>query len=341
LPLESHYPMNNERKKHPHLQIINPSDTPPDSDYEVNQSAQVVVRKTQEVKPAEIAKLRWSIYISIMKPITWVPVVWSFLCGAVGTGGLRLDLEILLKLLVGLILSGPLLCGMGQAINDYFDREVDAVNEPSRAIPSLRITLMETYRIIGCLGFLGLLSAYYLGTVVFFLSLAGIGLAHAYSAPPLRLKRFTWLGPLTSAVSYIAFPWLAAASIFGEISPRVLIIISIYSLGATGIMISNDFKSIVGDYALKLPSVPVVYGTRIAARITCALIDSAQLAVIAYLILADHHFLAAAVVLLLMLPQLFYQKSFLEKPLAKAIWYNSHSQIFFVTGMLVVSVLTF
>jgi chlorophyll synthase len=271
-----------------------------------------------------------------MKPITWVPVVWSFWCGALV--GFRWELNDIAHLLVGLLLSGPLLCGMSQAINDYFDREVDAVNEPARSIPSQNITLMETYRVIGCLGFFGLLAAYYLGQTVFVLSLIGIALGHAYSAPPFRLKRFTWLCPLTSATSYIALPWLAAASLFGGIQGRTLVLTALYTLGAMGIMISNDFKSITGDYALKLPSVPVVFGTRIASRIVCVFIDCAQLGVITFLLI-EGRWLAAGIIFLLMLPQLYLQKSFIQKPLARAIWYNARGQSFFVLGMLVASCL--
>jgi chlorophyll synthase len=329
----------NRRAKPTHLHVVKTEEPLPVREIKVNAAGQqqVVVRAASP--EPEVKSPRWQVYLSIMKPITWVPVVWSFLCGALV--GLRFEWSSLLHLAVGLLLSGPLLCGMSQAINDYFDREVDALNEPQRAIPSHRITLMETYRVIGSLGFIGLLSAYYLGGTVFILSLLGIAMAHAYSAPPLRLKRFTWLGPITSASAYVMLPWLAAASIFGQIDLRTLLLTGLWTMGAMGIMVSNDFKSIVGDYALKLPSVPVVYGSRKAAIIVCVLIDLAQFVVAGYLLFGEGHWVSALVVTLLVLPQLYYQRGFLEKPLARAIWYNAHSQFFFVTGMLVSSTLLF
>ena len=39
----------------------------------------------------------------------------------------------------GILLAGPLVCGTSQAVNDWFDREVDAINEPNRVIPSGRM----------------------------------------------------------------------------------------------------------------------------------------------------------------------------------------------------------
>lgn len=35
-----------------------------------------------------------------------------------------------------MLMSGPLLTGYTQTINDYYDKEIDAINEPNRPIPS-------------------------------------------------------------------------------------------------------------------------------------------------------------------------------------------------------------
>jgi chlorophyll/bacteriochlorophyll a synthase len=277
--------------------------------------------------------------LSLMKPITWVPVMWSFLCGAVGTGALTLDIISLSKLAAGLLMAGPLLCGMGQVVNEYFDREVDSINEPWRAIPSGKIPMRAVYQLIAFLGFSGLLVAYLLGPVVLVMAFVGIFAAHHYSAPPLRLKRFTWLGPISSATSYVLVPWLAAASVFGDITPRALILALLYTVAAVGIMVLNDFKSVRGDDALHLASVPVVFGMDSAARLACCLMDIAQFAVIAFLIY-EGHWIAAAVIGLLLLPQGFLQHQFIEKPVSRAIWYNARGQNFLVLGMLVASWLT-
>ncbi|MFX5956590.1 UbiA family prenyltransferase, partial [Acinetobacter baumannii] len=71
--------------------------------------------------------------LELLKPITWFPPIWAFCCGVVSSGaslGARWGL-----VLAGAVLVGPLVCGTSQAINDWFDREVDAINEPDRPIP--------------------------------------------------------------------------------------------------------------------------------------------------------------------------------------------------------------
>ena len=40
--------------------------------------------------------------------------------------------------------TGFLLCAAAMAINDYYDRGIDAVNEPTRPIPSGLVTVRET-----------------------------------------------------------------------------------------------------------------------------------------------------------------------------------------------------
>lgn len=70
----------------------------------------------------------------LLKPITWFPPMWAFACGAVASGQALGERWVLLAL--GLVLTGPLVCASSQAVNDWFDRHVDAINEPQRPIPS-------------------------------------------------------------------------------------------------------------------------------------------------------------------------------------------------------------
>jgi chlorophyll synthase len=91
--------------------------------------------------------------------------------------------------LVGIALAGPLVCATSQAVNDWFDREVDAINEPQRPIPSGRIPgRWGLYIAIGWT-LLSLLVALALGPWGFGAAALGLALAWAYSAPPLRLKK--------------------------------------------------------------------------------------------------------------------------------------------------------
>ena len=75
--------------------------------------------------------------LELLKPVTWFPPMWAFLCGAISAGANLLDNALLLT--AGIILTGPLVCGASQVVNDWYDRHVDAINEPNRPIPSGRV----------------------------------------------------------------------------------------------------------------------------------------------------------------------------------------------------------
>jgi hypothetical protein len=81
--------------------------------------------------------------IQLMKPGTWIPVCWGVMCGAAASGnyhwleGFPRDF---LEVLACIVLSGPCLTGFTQVINDWYDKDIDAINEPNRPIPSGRIT---------------------------------------------------------------------------------------------------------------------------------------------------------------------------------------------------------
>ena len=94
----------------------------------------------------------------LLKPITWFPPMWAFLCGIVSSGASLSGHWGLIVL--GLILAGPIVCGMSQAANDWCDRHVDAINEPDRPIPSGRIPGRWGLRIALAMSALSLLAGY-------------------------------------------------------------------------------------------------------------------------------------------------------------------------------------
>ena len=79
----------------------------------------------------------WSAYLELLKPITWFPPMWAFGCGVVSSG--QALAERWPFALLGVLLAGPLVCGASQIVNDWFDRDVDAINEPDRPVPSGRV----------------------------------------------------------------------------------------------------------------------------------------------------------------------------------------------------------
>ena len=270
----------------------------------------------------------------LFKPITWFPPMWAFACGAVASGvpaGGRLGM-----IAGGVLLAGPLVCATSQAVNDWFDRHVDAINEPHRPIPSgrmpgrwgLYLALLWTAVSAGV--------AWALGPWAFFAGLLGLALAWAYSAPPLRLKRNGWWGNAACGLSYEGLAWVTGTAIMvgGAPGAASLTLALLYSAGAHGIMTLNDFKSLEGDRRMGIRSLPVSLGPQRAAQVACWTMALPQAGVVA-LLLGWGQPLHAAAVAALLAAQAALMRRFLAAPVARALWYSGFGVTLYVSGMLV------
>lgn len=294
------------------------------------------------IRGAEAVTDKWKIRLQLTKPVTWVPLIWGVLCGAAASGQFTWTPENVGKSLLCMVMSGPLLTGYTQTINDYFDRELDAINEPYRPIPSGAISEPEVITQFLTLLVAGLGVSYTLDRwaghetpTLFLLAVFGSFISYIYSAPPLKLKQSGWAGNYALGASYIALPWLAGQALFGELRWDVTVLTVLYSLAGLGIAIVNDFKSIEGDRELGMNSLPVAFGVDGAKYICAATIDVTQLSVAAYLYAGLHEPIYAAVLLGLTLPQIFLQlKYFLPDPIKNDVKYQASAQPFLVFGLL-------
>jgi chlorophyll synthase len=275
--------------------------------------------------------------LELLKPITWFPPMWAFGCGAVSAGATAGDWPLLLA---GIILAGPLLCATSQAVNDWFDREVDAINEPQRPIPSGRVPGRWGLYIAVAWSVLSLGVAATFGRWVFWAAAAGLVLAWAYSAPPARLKRNGWWGNAAVAVSYEGLAWVTgAAVVLAGAAPdwRIIAIAALYSAGAHGIMTLNDFKSVEGDRRMGIGSLPARLGVVWAARVACIVMAIPQVVVIGALAIWGQLIPAAIIAVFLGL-QFAAMVRLLQAPRARAPWYNGTGVTLYVLGMLVSAV---
>ena len=273
-------------------------------------------------------------YGELLKPITWFAPMWAFGCGIVSAGGPMHGRWWLTA--AGVALCGPLVTGTSQAANDWYDRHVDAINEPGRAIPSGRVPGHGGLALAGLWTVLSLAVAAALGRWAFGATVLGLALAWAYSAPPWRLKLNGWLGNAACGACYEGLPWFTGAAILGGGLPRgaIIAVAALYSAGAHGIMTLNDFKSIDGDRQMGVHSLPVMLGADRAARLACVVMALPQAVVVA-LLMAWHHPLHAACVAALLAAQVALMPKFLARPREKAPWYNGTGTSLYVLGMLV------
>jgi chlorophyll synthase len=275
-----------------------------------------------------------SALVELLKPITWFAPMWAFTCGVVSSGSSPSGQWPVIA--AGVILAGPLVCATSQAVNDWYDRHVDAINEPHRPIPSGRMPGRWGLYVAAGWTVLSLLVAAALGPWILGAALFGLVLAWIYSAPPLRLKRNGWWGNSAVALCYEGLPWFTGAAVMAASVPdgRVLFVALLYSIGAHGIMTLNDFKSVEGDARMGIRSLPVQLGTLNAARLACLVMALPQVAVILVLFVWQRPW-HAAIIGTLLLGQFILMSRLLAQPRERAAWYNGTGTTLYVLGMLV------
>ena len=272
--------------------------------------------------------------LTLLKPVTWFPPMWAYLCGAVSVGvapwghwGV---------LILGVLLAGPIVCGMSQVANDWCDRHVDAINEPNRPIPSGRVPGRWGLLIAWGMSGLAVILGWFLGPWGFGATIIAVAAAWVYSAEPVRLKTSGWWGPGLVGLSYETLPWFTGAAVLAAGAPSwpVIILAFLYGIGAHGIMTLNDFKAMEGDRRMKVNSLPVTLGPARAARLACWMMGIPQVLVIALLLYWGRPEHALAILISLMF-QLWAMRVLLRDPRAKAPWYNGTGVTLYVAGMMV------
>tara|TARA_A100001011_G_scaffold217307_1_gene225292 strand:- start:266 stop:1156 length:891 start_codon:yes stop_codon:yes gene_type:complete len=280
-------------------------------------------------------KISFFAFTELLKPITWFPPMWAFSCGVIASGETLLDKWKII--ILGLILAGPMVCASSQAINDWFDKEVDAINQPERPIPSGRIPGSWGLVIAIIWSILSLIVASFLGVWGFIAASIALFLAWAYSMPPIRLKTNGWFGNAACGLSYEGIAWVTGAAVMAGGSfpeSRSILLALLYSVGAHGIMTLNDFKSIEGDKKMGIKSLPVKLGVKKAAQSSCLTMLIPQIFVVGLLLSWNTYFHAAMLCLMIFFQGLL-MRTFLSKPLEKAIFYSAFGVPVFVSGMMI------
>lgn len=290
---------------------------------------------TETVPTAAATRPAPSAVLEVLHPITWFPPMWAFACGVVSSG--VSIAENWLVLVAGVVLAGPLVCATSQAVNDWYDRHVDAINEPNRPIPSGRLPGRWGLYIALIGTALSLVLGAVLGPWVLGATVVGLIFAWIYSAPPLRLKQNGWFGNAAVGFSYESLAWITGAAVMiGGQMPHwsILSLAVLYGLGAHGIMTLNDFKAIEGDKQMGVRSLPVQLGVKGAAWVACIVMIVPQLVVIGLLFRWMQPVHAAAVAALVMV-QITLMVRFMEDPVARATWLSGLGVTVYVSGMMI------
>jgi geranylgeranylglycerol-phosphate geranylgeranyltransferase len=163
-----------------------------------------------------------------------------------------------------------LITGAGNAINDYFDRNIDKVNCPKRPIPSGRVEPSTALNISRAMFALGILLVIPINWECVIIAAVNSFILAAYAA---RLKRIEIAGNI--AIGYlVGSTFLFGGLVIGKLQVAS-ILAAMAALATVGRELIKDIEDMKGDRADKIVTVPLRYGTRKAAALATAFIAAA------------------------------------------------------------------
>lgn len=205
-------------------------------------------------------------YLEILRPWNALMAVITIVLMAVISGEFTFN-----AFLAGIVVF--MATGAGNAINDYFDHKIDAINRPERPIPSGRIPL-KTAGIYSMLLFVvAIIIGFFIGVLpgLIVTSSSLLMIYYAYS-----LKTKCLIGNLS--ISFLT----GLSFVFGGVVVNE-IIISIY-LGFFAFLMTmareivKDMEDMEGDKVEGASTLPIVYGKSISSKIAAFFMILASLA---------------------------------------------------------------
>jgi chlorophyll synthase/bacteriochlorophyll c synthase len=247
-------------------------------------------------------------HIRLADPVTWISPALMCLGGAIASSAQAAgfnphDPAHWGRVVLAMLMIGPFCTGFSQSINDYFDRELDAINDPGRPIPSGVVSLPEAQINWILLAIATILCSLTFGNVlVTLLVLMGLFLSAAYSVPPLKLKKRFWLGAPAVGLGYVILSWLAGHLIFADLTWPSAIVAILNGGIATGLIFLNDIKSIEGDRKHGLQSVTVALGVHRSLIVSYTIINVCQFIMMSLAFLWGYLWVAGFILFSLLIP---------------------------------------
>ncbi|ELY43855.1 geranylgeranylglycerol-phosphate geranylgeranyltransferase [Natronorubrum sulfidifaciens] len=201
--------------------------------------------------------------LELTRPINVVAASVLTFIGAFVAGGVTAEP---LAVIAAIVATGCAV-GAGNAINDYFDREIDRINQPERAIPRGAVSPR------GALGFSLVL---FVGAVALAITLPVVAIAIA-AINLIALVAYTEFfkglpGVGNALVAYlVGSTFLFGAAAVGNVGPAVVLFV-LSAIATLTREIIKDVEDITGDREEGLNTLPIAIGERRALQVAAGLL---------------------------------------------------------------------
>lgn len=210
-------------------------------------------------------------YLRLMRLINCAMVGLAVLVGAV-LANPNIGHNSWQNLVYGFV-TGFTLTAASMTINDYYDRQIDAINEPKRPIPSGLIKPREALMFAAILSILGFAAAYLTNTYCLVTAIIAWMVSAAYTTVGKR----TGLPGNFLVSMIVTIPFIYGMAIVANIRLNVLLCASMAFLSITGREITKGIVDIKGDMTANVKTLAVRYGEKRAATAAASFYVSAIL----------------------------------------------------------------
>ena len=198
-------------------------------------------------------------FLKLMRPVNCAIMGFAVLAGAVLATPQLSSLN-WLNLLYG-FLTGFTFCAAAMVINDYYDRNIDAINEPTRPIPSGTVKIREALAFMVILLGLGFIFA---SVQILWLVVATASLA--VTAAYITVGKRSGLPGNFLVSACVAIPFIYGSIVAtGTLELNVVLFASMAFLSNTGREITKGIVDIKGDNAEGIKTLAVRFGEKNAA----------------------------------------------------------------------------
>ncbi len=202
-------------------------------------------------------------FLSLIRPANSVMVGFAVIVGIAVTSNNYLSIFTMTALLG--FLTGFFISGFSMVSNDIYDLEVDKVNQPSRPLPSVAVSLVEARIFSILLLTLGLLVSIFLGIFTFVIATIFAVIGWLYNS---RAKKMGLIGNSLVAIS-LAIPYIYGSVALGNYSINLGYLLALTSfLAGLGREVLKGVADVEGDKVRKIRTVASSQGTRTARILT-------------------------------------------------------------------------
>jgi len=199
--------------------------------------------------------------LQLIRPVNCAMMGFAVIVGASFVEKEIFSPEVSINLLLGFTTSF-VLTGSSMVINDYYDRQIDAINEPSRPIPSDLVSTREAVSLAFVLGMTGLAAA--LMTNVSCLLIAII--AWIISAIYNTKGKYTGLLGNLLVSTCVVVPFIYGGfTVDKGLALTTLLSVAIAFLSITGREVTKGIVDVRGDRSQDVRTIAVLYGEKAAA----------------------------------------------------------------------------